>query len=313
MSKLRFSIPAMAVAAALVAGAPHAKAAAIFGSAVFFTARDCTTLTATQICGNRRQPLVYSEYAGGPGQAVNYFDSSPAGDFMSSSISFGAGALPTIRQADAAVSNYRVNVNAFAYNAFTNTSDAATELSYAGDLHIVNSSGNPLGGNPEFAGGSSYFSWVAIWDPALVAGIIGPADVFDNAFGNYDCSTPGVLGFGYSNGPLAGGEQSIHMSTASCSDAPVMINPGQQILAVAFLQTPVNRGGFVDASHTFTMNYDPDLSPDVRQNLIQIMAPAAPEGLGAVPEPASWALLLIGFGGIGAMLRSRRKIAAIAC
>lgn len=29
---------------------------------------------------------------------------------------------------------------------------------------------------------------------------------------------------------------------------------------------------------------------------------------GAVPEPASWALMLLGFGGIGAMLRSRRRL-----
>jgi hypothetical protein len=310
MLRFRLSISAVAAGAALVLGAADAHAAAVFGSAVFFTARDCTGLTATQVCGSH-QPFVYKEYAGGAGQAVNYHDSSPAGDFVSSSVSFGDGALPTIRQADAAVSNYRVNVNAFAYNSFTNTSGSATELSYAGDLHIVNSSGNPLGGNPEFAGGSAYFSWVAIWDPSLVSGLLGPADVFNNGLGNYDCTTAGVLGFGYSTGPLAGGEQSIHMSTASCSGSPIMINPGQQILAVEFLQTPVNRGGFVDASHTFTMNYDPDLPADVRQNLVQIMDPGAPAGLGAVPEPASWALMVVGFGAIGALLR-RRQEAAVA-
>jgi hypothetical protein len=27
----------------------------------------------------------------------------------------------------------------------------------------------------------------------------------------------------------------------------------------------------------------------------------------AVPEPTSWALMLLGFGGMGAMLRSRRR------
>jgi hypothetical protein len=29
--------------------------------------------------------------------------------------------------------------------------------------------------------------------------------------------------------------------------------------------------------------------------------------LGGVPEPATWAMMLVGFGGLGAMLRSRRK------
>lgn len=33
-------------------------------------------------------------------------------------------------------------------------------------------------------------------------------------------------------------------------------------------------------------------------------------GLSATPEPASWALMLIGFGGLGAALRSSRQKAA---
>ena len=35
-----------------------------------------------------------------------------------------------------------------------------------------------------------------------------------------------------------------------------------------------------------------------------------PSAMGAVPEPATWALMLIGFGGAGATLRSRRKCIA---
>jgi len=41
------------------------------------------------------------------------------------------------------------------------------------------------------------------------------------------------------------------------------------------------------------------------------LAPAAPGG-GAVPEPATWALLIMGFGGAGAMLRRRSAAAAAA-
>lgn len=32
-----------------------------------------------------------------------------------------------------------------------------------------------------------------------------------------------------------------------------------------------------------------------------------PEGTGAVPEPATWAMMLLGFGGVGATLRFRRR------
>ena len=33
---------------------------------------------------------------------------------------------------------------------------------------------------------------------------------------------------------------------------------------------------------------------------------------GAVPEPATWAVMLVGFGGVGAVMRSRRKLASAA-
>ncbi|HZZ66646.1 MAG TPA: FxDxF family PEP-CTERM protein [Phenylobacterium sp.] len=33
-------------------------------------------------------------------------------------------------------------------------------------------------------------------------------------------------------------------------------------------------------------------------------------GVGGVPEPAGWALMIMGFGGVGALLRSRRKVAS---
>jgi hypothetical protein len=34
-----------------------------------------------------------------------------------------------------------------------------------------------------------------------------------------------------------------------------------------------------------------------------------PDGAGAVPEPASWAMMLVGFGGIGYAVRRRRRVA----
>jgi hypothetical protein len=149
--------------------------------------------------------------------------------------------------------------------------------------------------------------WVAIWDPSLVAGFATPQDAFSGAgFGANDCTTPGVFAFGQSTGGLSGGEQNLPVATSSCGAGPFMINPGQEILAVMFMQTPVNRGGWIDASHTFRMAYDPALSEEVRTALIHTMTPGTP----GVPEPETWALMLAGFGLAGAAIRRRR--AAIA-
>ncbi|THD64340.1 PEPxxWA-CTERM sorting domain-containing protein [Phenylobacterium sp.] len=38
----------------------------------------------------------------------------------------------------------------------------------------------------------------------------------------------------------------------------------------------------------------------------------APPPAGGVPEPATWALMIVGFGGVGALLRSRRRLTAVA-
>ena len=303
---LAFVAATFAATAAMALDAPLAHAAGASGSAVYATGRDCGTRTATQSCTGPATHLIYGAFAGGPGQGVNAYDSNGKGDFVQSRISLGGGGLPLINQSNAALTNLRVNVNAFAYNSFTYTGAAPIKLSYAGALHVVGSSGSPTLGNSNFAGGAGYFSWVAIWDPSLVAGFTKAEDAFlpGASYGNYDCTTAGVYAFGYSTGALSGGEQSISMATESCGGGAFMIKPGQEILAVAFLQTPVNRGGWVDASHTFRMAYDPALPSDVRDTLIHTMTPGATSL--SVPEPQTWALMIGGFGLAGVALRRRR-------
>jgi hypothetical protein len=306
MWKFGISMSALGAGAALFLGTASAQAASEFGSAVLVTGRDCGSKAANQACSGSGTTLFYQDYEGGVGQSVSISDSSPSGNAAASSITFRADALPVIQQSAAADANSRVNVNAFAFNSFTYTGDIATPLSYSADLHIVDSSGAPTAGNGNLANGAAYFAWVAIWNPSLVSSFLGPADAFNFGYGNYDCSTPGVLGFGGVSGSLSGGEQYLSMTTASCSGSPLMIDPGQEILAVAFLQTPVNRGGFVDASHTFRVSYDPSLSQDVLANLQNTMEP----GVAGVPEPASWALMICGFGMAGVALRRRASLAA---
>jgi hypothetical protein len=46
-------------------------------------------------------------------------------------------------------------------------------------------------------------------------------------------------------------------------------------------------------------------------NIVVYAGSAAPVLQGGVPEPVSWALMVLGFGGLGAALRNRRRMAAI--
>lgn len=304
--RLKCSLLAAAASTALALAAAPAQAAGDFGSAVLVTARDCGDTPSTSPCAGPATTLNYQAFAGGPGQGVDFFAGDLASSYAQSEVTFGVGALPVIRQSDAAVTNSRLNVNTFAYNSFVYGGDAPIELSYAGALHFVDSSGAPLGDYGS-AGGAGFFGWVAIWDPSLVIGFNTAADAFTgSSYGARDCSTPGVLAYGEANGGLSGGEQSFSMSTISCSGSPVMISPGQEVLAVAFLQTPVNRGGYADASQTFRVSYDPDLPAEVRETLFASMAPGAP----AVPEPSTWAMMILGLGLVGVMARRRGVVHA---
>ena len=306
----------MAAGAVLLTGVQGAQAAGVaptspaYGAAIFVVGRDCSTVSPDLACTKRNGAtyVPYQHYEGGPGRTVQFsVKSDTNSNAAASTITFQKDALPEIKQSDTADLNTRVNVNAFAFNSFTYEGAGSTPLSYSASLHIVNSSGTPTSGNYDLPGGAGYYAYIAIWDPSAVSDFLDAPDPFNNGYGNYACGDPGVLATGVISGGLAGGDQSLSVTTTSCSGSPVVVNHGQTVLAVAFLQTPVNRGGFVDASHTFTVGYDTTtLDTTTISNLESSMSP----GVAGAPEPAAWSLMIAGVGMIGAALRRRRMLVA---
>ena len=80
------------------------------------------------------------------------------------------------------------------------------------------------------------------------------------------------------------------------------------------------------ANHGFTgwMTQTYDFTAASATQTLRFLAVGGPGGLppiaaidnvsltGGVPEPAAWALMLVGFGGLGAALRHRRRRLAVA-
>ena len=308
---IRFITAAVFGAAAL--GAPTvASAAATVGSASFATQRNCSLVTSSQACDGTGpgQRIAASQYGGGTGVGgLNYFGPSP-GNFAWSDVRYtGPLDLAVIRAATQAGGNVRMNINSFAFQTYTWNGTVPTRLSLTASLHLVNSSTSPGGG--ALPGGAIYTSYVGIWDPSAVAGLTTPQQLFGSLF-YAACGTPGVRGVGSSSGVLTGGDATFTATTTACSGGSLLLMPGQSVLVVNGLQLPVNRGGFADASATYRTLLGSDLTVEEQAAITGGLSSAIAQGavVTGVPEPTSWAMLIAGFGLVGAV--ARRRSAAVA-
>jgi len=284
------------------------------GSASFGTQRNCSAVTATQNCDGAGpgQMIVNSQYGGGAGVGgLNDFNPAP-GNRAWSFVSFDSALdLPEIKAYTSAASDVRMNINTFAYQSYTWTGAAPTSFSITGALHIVDSSTSPLGGAA--ASGAIFSQYVGIWDPAAITGLTTAQQLFGQLF-YASCGVAGVLGAGSNGGTLTGGDATHLATTTACAPGSLTLAPGQSVLVVADVQLPVNRGGFADSTATFSTRLGDDLAPEVRDSLTMSLSSAIDQGAAlqvrGVPEPSSWAMLIAGFGLVGAM--SRRRAASVA-
>lgn len=280
-------------------GAPAVAQVGPFGSAQLSTYRSCSLAAATDACDGTGvgQQIVERVYGGGMGVMGSAFLNRANGSYARSTVNFGALALPEIHAETRAVGQDRMNINVFGFQTYSFSGPDGTPFSLTGDLHIDDSSTD--GGAGALPGGAIYSQYIAIWDPGVLAGYTTAEDLF-NALFYADCSTAGVLGYGFASGALPGGEGNYSVSTSECSAGSLLLSSGQQVLAVAGLQLPVNRGGYADSMGTFKTKLDEALPEEVRATLIANLTPAG------VPEPATWAMMIGGFGLVGAAMRRRR-------
>jgi hypothetical protein len=162
------------------------------------------------------------------------------------------------------------------------------QITPAGDVYAI-----PLGDtfgldysfNPSVTGTEADFSTftqsIKITDAFGLSVSFDPSKIGDNTvFGNVGAPNTSP------NAPLGGFQNSEKISFG-------FLDPGYN----------PNKDDTFDVTYTVTgANGAPVLSV---QNVVNV-------GAGAVPEPAAWALMLLGFGGVGASLRRRRTMALAA-
>ena len=86
--------------------------------------------------------------------------------------------------------------------------------------------------------------------------------------------------------------------------------PGTILIDSAYTFLP---SGIAPGSHTYTeiaWFSDGTLPPDVVPGLVRVYGTATP--VASVPEPSTWAMMLLGFAGVGFIAYRRKKLAALA-
>ncbi len=158
-----------------------------------------------------------------------------------------------------------------------------------------------LGSGFGYANGSLAFTDNSIENPA-----IGALWSQDNGTGGFaaTCATPGAesiltTGLVTSKGPAV-----VAVTNHLCAQPTLNLVQGQDFYIWSRLETFVFGNETSDASSTFTVGFKDGTAPAL---IAFLTAHVAPIG---VPEPSSWALMLLGFGALGGALRSRRRATA---
>jgi hypothetical protein len=198
---------------------------------------------------------------------------------------------------------------------YTNTSDVALLIplnAFQGlvDYHLTSGGGG--------VGAGIAVTTDAILDPLVAAQWAATGTAGNGPFAA-GCGTTGALAFGNAatgpNAPTSPNTQYLAVSASSCTGSDTFqLNPGSTFYVWARLGIYHAAFGATDALNTFNVTIAPEYQAQVQTNLAPTLARASGANLDiplAVPEPGTWALMILGFGVAGAGLRHRRRLAAV--
>lgn len=159
----------------------------------------------------------------------------------------------------------------------------------------------------------------AILDPSIAAQWWRPATDATSSGGRFaaTCGTAGALAIGnpataFNTAP--GVKQELTISTSSCTGQDdYVLNAGETFYVWSRLSALRVNQGVTDASQTFNIVITPEAQDDFAA-LAPSLSFASGANLniptGAIPEPSTWLMMILGFGGAGAVLRRRRTAIA---
>jgi hypothetical protein len=310
--------PATAFAFALTASAlamavPQAASADnIYGSGAIFTSRPCTA-TPDQLCNVAGTPRTFTQFAGGYGQGLNTFAAISTGETAQGYVNFGAGYLPTLGIGSDSGAATRTGATLTGFQSFTYTGAFDIDLALKASLHYIQS-GDLVDGDAIGEGGLNVS--LGIMSLAQFAAL-GPgatgADIVNSISTNFPvCGADGVAAAtDYNSGGQGAGEYRVDVGLAtSCSGGKITLHNGDSFVVVATMQAISNRNGFLDATHTFAVDLDTEHTFLAGTDTVVDAAVLRASIDNSIPEPGTWAMMILGAGLAGTALRRRRVITA---
>ena len=309
--------PATAFAFALTASAlamavPQAASADnIYGSGAIFTSRPCTA-PADQTCVVSGVPRTFTQFSGGYATGFDASATISAGETAAAYVNFGTGYLPIIGLGSTAGALTRTGATATGFQSFTYTGDVDIDLAIKGSLHYI-TSGDAVDGDGYGEGTLNVALGIMTLDQFAAFGPQSTgADIVNSISTSFpDCGASGVVASGGFNSVGTTGENSVTVGLASnCSGGRITLHNGDSFVVVATMQAISNRTGFLDGLHTFAIDLDAEHTFLAGTDTVVDAAVLRASIDNSVPEPGTWAMMILGAGLAGTALRRRRVFTA---